>query len=202
MAAKRWGAAANRSAPAALPAQSEGCGGAENEKAPINVEALNRCACLPSRLCRHPAFALDLDVRGKFWLSWAWLLYRRTVLIEKSHCRVRPFAQMLDHLLNHWMLAWVPLVTRNSNSDSEHRRRSGSVQRLLLPQSSANAENWIDQVRIPCLQLRNPNRYIFICRKPDLDESEILYLNQVDQNFPLHIASIKKPRTWRGMLFP
>ncbi|AMW64515.1 hypothetical protein QIT80_gp55 (endogenous virus) [Pseudomonas phage phiAH14a] len=38
----------NRSAPAALPAQSEGCGGAENKKAPINVEALNRCACLPT----------------------------------------------------------------------------------------------------------------------------------------------------------
>lgn len=38
----------NRSAPAALPAQSEGCGGAENKKAPINIEALNRCACLPT----------------------------------------------------------------------------------------------------------------------------------------------------------
>ena len=38
----------NRSAPAALTAQSEGCGGAENEKAPIDVEALNRCACLPT----------------------------------------------------------------------------------------------------------------------------------------------------------
>lgn len=38
----------NRSAPAALTAQSEGCGGAENENAPIDVEALNRCACLPT----------------------------------------------------------------------------------------------------------------------------------------------------------
>ena len=34
-------AAVNESAPAALPAQSDGCGGAESGKASINVEALN-----------------------------------------------------------------------------------------------------------------------------------------------------------------
>jgi len=43
---KKMALAINRSAPTALPAQCEGCGGAENEKAPINIEALNRCARL------------------------------------------------------------------------------------------------------------------------------------------------------------
>lgn len=40
--------AANRSAPAALPARSNGCGGAENEKAQRDSWALNRCAVSPA----------------------------------------------------------------------------------------------------------------------------------------------------------
>ncbi|SDE61554.1 hypothetical protein SAMN05216591_0386 [Pseudomonas extremaustralis] len=42
----------NRSAPAALPAQSEGCGGAENKKAPINIEALKRHRGTPPQLLK------------------------------------------------------------------------------------------------------------------------------------------------------
>ena len=38
-------AAVNESAPAALPAQSDGCGGAGKEKAPINVEAHTKEGC-------------------------------------------------------------------------------------------------------------------------------------------------------------
>lgn len=41
---KKMALASDKSAPAALPAQSEGCGGAENGKAPHDGEALNSCA--------------------------------------------------------------------------------------------------------------------------------------------------------------
>ena len=41
---KKMALASDKSAPAALPAQSEGCGGAENGKTPHDSEALNSCA--------------------------------------------------------------------------------------------------------------------------------------------------------------
>jgi len=48
------------SAPAALPAQSEGCGGAENEKALIDFEALNM-----KKLARQPAYCVVTLARSR-----------------------------------------------------------------------------------------------------------------------------------------
>ena len=50
-------------APAALPARSNGCGGDENEKAPINVEALNRFASLPTLPAKDPR-SVDALLQG------------------------------------------------------------------------------------------------------------------------------------------
>lgn len=105
---------------------------------------------------------------------------------------------MLNHPLDYRMLARIPLIARNAYAYSEHRFCGCRMQRLLLTKRSVYAEYWVDLMWVPCLQLRDPHAHIFIGGKADLDESEILYLKQVDQNSPLHITGIKKPRTWRG----